>query len=74
MELERLCAVIASVETMGGDPMSEILAPSEIRAVAEAILESGVTTTEVGAIPGQRAPGTVWMQRIPPFMHDCFSA
>lgn len=72
MHLDNLCAIIAEVELMGGDPVSEILAPSEVRAIAEAILALGPATPAQGetATP----PANIWMQTIPPFMHDCFSA
>lgn len=72
MHLDNLCAIIAEVELMGGDPVSEILAPSEVRAIAEAILAMGPIAPAHGetAVPA----ANVWMQTIPPFMHDCFSA
>ncbi|PXA94639.1 hypothetical protein DMC47_20405 [Nostoc sp. 3335mG] len=72
MHLDNLCAIIAEVELMGGDPVSEILAPSEVRAIAEAILAIGALAAPQGeaAVPA----ANIWMQTIPPFMHDCFSA
>ncbi|WP_156347337.1 hypothetical protein [Sphingomonas sp. Leaf5] len=73
MHLDNLCAIIAEVELMGGDPVSEILAPSEVRAIAEAVL---AISAAAPAAHGEAATpfASVWMQTIPPFMHDCFSA
>lgn len=73
MHLDNLCAIIAEVELMGGDPVSEILAPSEVRAIAEAVLALGAIAP---APRGEAATpaANLWMQTIPPFMHDCFSA
>ncbi len=70
--IDTLIEVIANVETMGGDPLSELLAPSEIRAVAESIVGSGVLrlpAPEQSSFP----PHFAWMALIPAHMHDCFS-
>ncbi|KQM30560.1 hypothetical protein [Sphingomonas sp. Leaf10] len=72
MHLDNLCAIIAEVELMGGDPVSEILAPSEVRAIAEAVLALGTIASPRGEAATPAA--NLWMQTIPPFMHDCFSA
>ncbi|MEN2749019.1 hypothetical protein [Sphingomonas sp. T9W2] len=72
MHLDNLCAIIAEVELMGGDPVSEILAPSEVRAIAEAVLALGAVAPAHGEAATPAAK--LWMQTIPPFMHDCFSA
>lgn len=71
--LVEIAKLIADVETMGGDPLSEILAPSEILAIAEIICASGLL------VPGENTtaahpPHFAWMTALPPYLHDCFSA
>ncbi|RSV19235.1 hypothetical protein [Sphingomonas sp. ABOLG] len=71
--LVEIARLIADVETMGGDPLSEILAPSEIRAIAETIVASNLLA---GAADKATAypPHIAWMASLPPHLHDCFSA
>lgn len=73
MTLAALTEVIANVDTMGGDPLSEILAPSEIRAISEAVLASGLADTAQSRIPAYPAHLS-WMAAVPAHMHDCFSS
>ncbi|MBB5699296.1 hypothetical protein [Sphingomonas yantingensis] len=71
--LSEIAKLIADVETMGGEPMSEILAPSEIRAIAETIVASNLLASGqamAAAYPTRFA----WMASLPPALHDCFSA
>ncbi|MEZ0497940.1 hypothetical protein [Sphingomonas sp. IW22] len=69
--LEKLVQIVESVELMGGDPVSEILAPSEIRAIAEALLDAGFQLSADGAGAGATPS---WLAAIPPHMRDCFHA
>lgn len=71
--LIQITKLIADVETMGGDPLSEILAPSEIWAIAETIVASNLLAgveNRAAAYP----PHFAWMASLPPHLHDCFSA
>lgn len=73
MMLSEIAKLIADVETMGGDPISEILAPSEIRAIAETIIASNLLAggkVMTSAYP----PHVAWMASVPSHLHDCFSA
>ena len=65
-----LIELIGSVETMSGDPLTEVLAPSEIRAIAETVISSKTFGSEQSALPAHLA----WMAAVPTYMHDCFSA
>jgi hypothetical protein len=65
--------VIAGVPTMGGDPLSDILAPSEMRAIAEALLASGLLSTQA-VVARVYPPHLAWMAAIPAHMHDCFAS
>ena len=64
--------VIANVETMGGDPLHEILAPSEMKAIAEALLASGLLASERES--RTYPPHLAWMAAVPASMHDCFAS
>lgn len=64
---------IAAVPTMSGDPLSEILAPSELREIAETLLATGVIGSEPAAAP-VFPPHLAWMATVPPHMRDCFVA
>ena len=72
--LETLVPLIANVEMMAGDALSELLAPSEIVAIAEALVAAGLTG-EAGAqaFPNRFPSHLAWMASVPASMHDCFN-
>jgi hypothetical protein len=73
MTIATLIEVIANVRTIGGDPLSELLAPSEIHAVAAAVLASDLANTEQAGrviLPAHLS----WMATVPTSMHDCFTS
>jgi hypothetical protein len=69
--LEALIVLIGSVETMSGDPLTEVLAPSEIRAIAETVVSTNIL---VGSGQSGLPAHLAWMTTVPAHMHDCFSA
>ncbi len=42
MTREALMELLSGIEMMGGDPLSEVLAPSEIRAIIETLAQAGL--------------------------------
>lgn len=73
MTVAALVEMISDVTTMGGDPLGAILAPSEIRAIAETVLVSGMLgsgRSEAASYP----PHLAWMELVSPIMHDCFAS
>lgn len=44
MTWEALTKLLSGIEMMGGDALSEVLAPSEIRAIAETLAQAGLVT------------------------------
>lgn len=73
MLMADLTEAISNVETMGGDLLTDVLAPSEIRAIADALIASGLVgsaRSDATSQPGQ-AP---WMAMVPSYMHDCFAS
>ncbi|MGJ3629455.1 hypothetical protein AB5I41_26120 [Sphingomonas sp. MMS24-JH45] len=63
---------MGNVEMMGGDPLSELLAPAEIRAVAKSLVVSGLSVADQpdrSDYPRHLA----WLSSIPSHMHDCFN-
>lgn len=72
LRIAAVVAVIGAVETMGGDPVRDLLAPSEIRAIAQALVESGLVP--VGDAAPSYPPHLAWMAAVPEYMQDCFSS
>ena len=71
--IEQLSQVIGDVMTMGGDPVSEILAPSEICDIAAAIAASGLLAGTAD-MPAGSASNISLLASLPPYLRDCFSA
>lgn len=72
LRIAAVVAVIGAVETMGGDPVRDLLAPSEMRAIAQALVETGLVP--LGDAAPVYPPHLAWMSAVPEFMQDCFSS
>lgn len=69
--IDELTQVIGNVVMMGGDLVSEMLAPSEIRDIAASVLASGMVSGEAAA--SAHPSHLAWMADIPPHLRDCFN-
>lgn len=74
MTVDTLIPLIANVEMMARDPLSELLAPSEIVAIAQAVAAADLIREDgTQYLQSQLAPHMAWMGSVPASMHDCFN-
>lgn len=69
--IEELSQVIGNVMMMGGDLVSEMLAPSEMREIAASVAACGLLASEAKTLP--YPAHLCWMANIPAHLHDCFN-
>lgn len=74
MTVDTLIPLIANVEMMAGNPLSELLAPGEIVAIAQPVAAAGLIMEDgTQYLQSQLAPHMAWMGSVPASMYDCFN-